>query len=268
MIGELQAGEDAYERVEQPDARVVLAVEDVWVKGDRGAEAVRGVSMKIRRGEILGIAGLEGSGQVELVEALAGVRATARGAIRLEDRAITRLAIRARQRRGVGHIPADRRRDGIVAPLSVEDNLALTVADEPRFSRLGVLRGRSLRLHAEDLIERFDVRVPGPQVPVSDLSGGNQQKVVVARELSRQPSLVLTCYPTWGLDFAAAAAVHRELVRQRNAGAAVVLASMDLDELLGVADRIAVMQGGRVTGEMPVREATPERLGLLMGGGE
>jgi ABC-type uncharacterized transport system ATPase subunit len=266
MIGELAAADDTHGRIESPAGGSLLVLDDVWVDGNQGAPAVKGVSLDLRRGEILGIAGLEGSGQVELVEAVAGVRRAKSGTIRLDGADITTLSVRARQRRGIGHIPSDRRRDGLVGPLSVADNLALPLLGDRRFYRFGFLRRRAIRRHAQELIASFDVRVPSPDVPVSTLSGGNQQKVVVARELSRRPSVVLSCYPTWGLDFAAANAVHRELVRQRNEGAAVVVASMDLDELLGVADRIAVMQGGRVTGEVAARETTPERIGVLMGG--
>jgi len=266
MVGELQAGEEAYERADRGEPAAVLEVSDLWVRGGRGAPAVQGVSLTLRRGEILGIAGLEGSGQVELVEALAGVRTPERGRVVLGGRDVSRLPVAERQRLGIGHIPPDRRRDGLVPTLTVAENLTLTTLGHGGFSRFGILRRGAIRRHAAELVRRFDVRVPSPDVKVSTLSGGNQQKVVVARELWRQPAVVLSCYPTWGLDFAAASAVHRELVRQRNEGAAVLLASMDLDELLLVADRIAVMQGGRLMGELPAREATAERLGLMMGG--
>jgi simple sugar transport system ATP-binding protein len=212
------------------------------------------------------VAGLEGSGQVELVEAIAGVRPLGGGSVRVHGRDVAGLSVRARQGAGIAHVPADRRRNGLVSDLSVGENLTLPVAGERRFSRAGVLRRRALREHAETLVERFGVRTPGPAVAVSTLSGGNQQKVVVARELSRRPSIILACYPTWGLDFASAEAVHAELRRQAGDGAAVLIASQDLDELLAVADRIVVMQGGRVTGELDAGEATPEQLGLLMGG--
>jgi ABC-type uncharacterized transport system ATPase subunit len=244
----------------------VLEALDVSVGGERGETAVDGVSLALRRGEILGIAGLQGSGQVELVEALAGVRPLTAGAVRMDGRDIGGLGVRARRRVGIGHIPADRRHGGLVGDLSVAENLALPIAGEARFSRFGVLRRGAVRDHALELIERFGVRTSGPSVPVSTLSGGNQQKVVIARELWRQPSVVLSCYPTWGLDFAATAAVHEELRRQRDAGAAVLLASMDLDELLSVADRILVMQGGRVVGEVDADADGAEEIGLLMGG--
>jgi general nucleoside transport system ATP-binding protein len=266
MIGDLAstAGEGRAER--RAPGEPLVEVTGLAVEGDRGEVAVDGVSLIVRRGEILGLAGLEGSGQVELVEALAGVRPSVRGAIRLDGRDVGALGVAERQRLGVGHIPADRRRAGLVGDLSVAENLLLPSIRERRFSRLGVVRRGAVREHAGELIERFGVRTSGAEVPVATLSGGNQQKVVVARELARHPSVVLSCYPTWGLDFSAAAGVHAELERQRDAGAAVLLASMDLDELLAVADRIVVMQGGRITGELPAHEATAEEIGLLMGG--
>jgi simple sugar transport system ATP-binding protein len=266
MIGELAARVDQQRAPRTGAGDDVLEALDVSVGGDRGQTAVDGVSLSLRRGEILGVAGLQGSGQVELVEALAGVRPLTGGAIRMDGRDIGALGVRARRRLGIGHIPADRRRGGLVGDLTIAENLTLPVAGERPFSRFGVLRRAVIHDHAVELIERFGVRTPGPAVAVAALSGGNQQKVVIARELWRQPSVVLACYPTWGLDFAAAAAVHEELQRQRDAGAAVLLASMDLDELLGIADRIVVMQGGRVAGEVDADAAGAEEIGLLMGG--
>jgi ribose transport system ATP-binding protein len=249
--------DDLYPRGARTPGEPILMLDDV-VPG--------AATLALRRGEILGIAGLQGSGQVELVEALAGVRPLTAGAVRMDGRDIGGLGVRARRRVGIGHIPADRRHGGLVGDLSVAENLALPIAGEARFSRFGVLRRGAVRDHALELIERFGVRTSGPSVPVSTLSGGNQQKVVIARELWRQPSVVLSCYPTWGLDFAATAAVHEELRRQRDAGAAVLLASMDLDELLSVADRILVMQGGRVVGAVDADADGAEEIGLLMGG--
>jgi general nucleoside transport system ATP-binding protein len=266
MVGELGAAGDHTHVHPETKGPPLLEAVGIAVEGDRGELAVDGVSITLRAGEILGLAGLEGSGQVELVEALAGVRRVRSGSVRLRGREIGALGIAERQRAGIGHIPSDRRRSGLVGTLSVAENLAIPVVRDRRFSRGGIVRRRAVREHAEALIGRFGVRTPGPDVPVATLSGGNQQKVVVARELSRDPSVVLSCYPTWGLDFAATAAVHAELARRREAGAAVLLASMDLDELLDVADRIVVMQGGRVSGELAAARASAEEIGLLMGG--
>ena len=265
MVGDLRSV-DGEAREFGGVGEVVIAGRGIVAHGDRGERVLNGADIEIRAGEILGIAGLEGSGQVQLIEVIAGVRRATAGLVECRGRDIGSLTIAQRQVLGIAHIPADRRRDGLVATMSVADNLALPVASQPGVSRFGVLRPKAIRRHAEQMIRRFDIRVPGPDVLISALSGGNQQKVVLARELSRDPSVVLCCYPTWGLDFAAAQSVHDELRRYRDRGAAVAVASVDLDELLEVSDRIVVMQGGRVTGELKAVEATPERIGLLMGG--
>jgi simple sugar transport system ATP-binding protein len=247
------------------DGPALLEVQDLWVRGDRGEDAVAGVSFTARPGEVLGIAGVEGSGQVELTEALCGAR-PARGSVRLEGRELGGADVRARRRLGIAHVPADRRNGGLVATLSVAENLALPTVGERALSRWGLLNRRAIRSRAEELIEEFDIRVPGPDAPAGTLSGGNQQKVVLARELSRPLRVLLCCYPTWGLDVAAAAAVQRQVLALRDRGAAVLYASVELDELLAVTDRIVVLHRGRVAGELATADATAERLGLMMGG--
>jgi simple sugar transport system ATP-binding protein len=243
-----------------------LRVDDVVAREDRHVHVLRGVSLAVTAGEIVGLAGLEGSGQVELIEVIAGVRPVASGSVSVDGLSMTGRSVRERQRSGVAHVPADRRHDGLVGGLSVAENLALTELGNRESARFGVLRRRAMALRAQDLIARYDIRVPSPSVLVSALSGGNQQKVVLARELSRDPHVILCAYPTWGLDFAATAAVHGELRRRRDDGAAVLVASVDLDELLAICDRILVMQGGRIVGELPSRSATAEGIGRLMGG--
>jgi len=244
----------------------ILRVSDLWVAGDRVAWAVREVSLAVRQAEILGIAGLEGSGQVELLEALSGVRRVARGAIELRDEAIESLPIRSRQARGLAYIPPDRHRDGLVGGMSVAENLALCAAGEPVTSKYGILQSGNILQRANRLIERFDIRVPHPGVLAEALSGGNQQRLILARELARDPDVILCCYPTRGLDFAACAAVHAELGRSRHKGAAIIVVSMDLAELLDLSDRIVVMQGGRIIGETPADEAYTAEIGMMMGG--
>lgn len=236
------------------------------------AEGMRGdvhdVSLELYPGEVLGIAGVEGSGQVELIEALAGVRPLSGGSVHLDSENISRLSVRERQSRGIAHIAADRHAAGFVATLSVADNLILPVANEREFSRGGVLRRGAIRQHVTELIEQYDIRVAGPDVLAGTLSGGNQQRVVVAREFSRNPSVILSCFATRGLDFASIAAVHDRVRTMRAKGAAIAFASVDLDELLTLSDRILVLYQGRVAGILDAREATSEKLGLLMGGGE
>lgn len=269
LLGELMIGslgsDSVATRGQSTDTAPVLEVKDVSAVGDRHEPVLQGVSFTARPGEVVGLAGLEGSGQTHLVEVIAGVRPVKTGAVVLRGDDIGRLSVRQRHARGIAYVPADRRRDGLVGALSVADNLALPNLRAARLAQRGMLRPGTIGAHARGLIERFDVRVPSDSVAASTLSGGNQQKVVLARELSRDPSVILFCYPTWGLDFSAAAAIHREIIERRNRGAAVVLASSDLQELLALSDRILVMQGGRIAGEV-TSTATPEDIGRLMGG--
>jgi general nucleoside transport system ATP-binding protein len=267
MVGELEA----HERPVTGAARVGhakprLEVRGLSVASDRGGRAVGDVSFAIRPGEVLGLAGVEGSGQVELTEALAGGRPPERGTVHLDGRDVTRMSVRERHRAGIAHIPADRRDAGLVATLSVAENLCLPLVDGEPFSVFGVLRKRALRERADTLVERFDIRVPSPDVPAGALSGGNQQKVVLARELSGKPRAVVACYPTRGLDFHAAEVVRRLILSLRDQGAAILYASVDLDELIEVSDHILVLHHGQTSGEVAAAEATPEGLGLLMGG--
>lgn len=266
MIGEFAAVTHDRARTAPSDADPVLRALDLVVAVDNGRGGVRGVDLELRPGEILGIAGVEGSGQVELVEALAGARAIASGRILLGGVDISATSPRERQDLGVAHIAADRYASGFVPTLSVGDNLVLPVAGDPRFSRAGALRTRAIHEHVERLIAEYDIRVPGPHVEAGTLSGGNQQRLVLARELSREPRVVLSCFATRGLDFASTEAVHRRIRDMRAQGSAVAYASVDLEELLELTDRILVLHEGRVAGLLDTRDATSERLGLLMGG--
>jgi len=250
----------------QGAGETMLEVDGLWVRGERGNDVVRDVSLVARAGEIVGLAGVEGSGQVELIEALAGVRPARRGVVRLAGRDITGAGVGRRQELGIAHVPADRRSAGLIADLTVAENMVLPQVGEDPYSRLGMLRPGAIRDRARGLIGEFDVRVPGPDVAAGALSGGNQQKLVLARELSRPLHALLCCYPTWGLDVAAAAAIQRQVAALRDAGAAVLYASVDLDELLAVTDRLVVLHQGAVTGELASAEATAEQVGLLMGG--
>jgi len=264
------------------EAPPLLELRQLTVGGDAAGHGVRDVSCSVAGGEILGIAGLTGSGQAELLEAIAGVRRVEGGRIILAGEDITHLSVRARQARGLAYIPPDRHRDGLVGELSVVENLALGAGGDPPVSRCGWLQRRAMKERADRSIARFDIRVADPWRSARTLSGGNQQKLILARELTRssparhasgqlgpapRASLILCCYPTRGLDFAASAAINEELRRCRDQGAAVVVVSIDLDELLELADRILVMQGGRIRGETDARQADPTRLGIMIGGG-
>jgi general nucleoside transport system ATP-binding protein len=261
MIGSLQDSPVVAGGRLEP-GRPRLVVEAASVMGDRGNEAVQDVSFEVGAGEVLGIAGIEGSGQVELTEALAGVRRLERGRISIDGRDVGHHGHELR----IAHIPSDRLRAGLVASLTVEENLVLPVVAEPAYTRYGYLRRTAVRTRAERLVRHFDIRAGGPDVAAGTLSGGNQQKLVLARELSRKPSVIVCCYPTRGLDFAATESVQAEIASRRNDGAAIVYASVDLDELLALTDRIVVLHRGRVTGTLASSDATPEQLGMLMTG--
>jgi simple sugar transport system ATP-binding protein len=244
----------------------IFVIRNLSVAGERNAFAVEDVTLSLRSGEILGIAGVVGSGQIELMEALAGIRSSGGGVVILAGEDVTKLSIGARQDRGLALIPSDGHRDGLVGSLSIAENLAIRAARKPPLlSRWGMLRSRVVAEHARQLVDRFDIRGAGHQAAVATLSGGNQQKTILARELARDPKVVLCCYPTRGLDFAAASAVNQHLRRICDGGAAVIIASLDLDELFAVCDRIVVMQGGRFQGELP-RDASEADVGRMLGG--
>jgi simple sugar transport system ATP-binding protein len=262
MIGSLAERSTVHADAAVEPGRARLVVENVSVMSDRGNQAVRDVSFTVGAGEVVGIAGIEGSGQVELTEALAGVRPLERGSITVDGREV---AGRGHELR-VAHIPSDRLRTGLVAALTVEENLVLPVVSEREYNRYGYVRRDAVRARAERLIRHFDIRVGRPDVAAGTLSGGNQQKVVLARELSRTPSVIVCCYPTRGLDFAATESVQAEIASRRSDGAAIVYASVDLDELLALTDRIVVLHRGSVSGSLVSSDATPERLGMLMTG--
>jgi len=244
----------------------VLQVESLSVRDARGLLAVDGVSFAVRAGEVLGIAGVQGNGQTELVEALAGLRPLVGGTIAWPGVAASRPTPRAIRAGGTAYVPEDRQRDGLVLSFSVADNLVLCAYDAAPFARWGQRDAAAIAAHARALIAAFDVRAPSPATPVARLSGGNQQKVILARELSGRVRLVLANQPTRGLDVGSVEGVHQRLLALRAAGAAVLLVSTDLDELRALADRIAVLYRGRLVATLPAATAAPEHLGLLMAG--
>jgi ABC-type uncharacterized transport system ATPase subunit len=245
---------------------VVLDVEGLRVRDDRGQEAVRGLDLQVRAGEILGVAGVEGNGQRELVEALCGMRPKAGGVVRIAGTVATALHPHQVHALGVSHIPEDREKDGFVGSYSVADNLVLNRFDVAPFASRGVRRLDAVEATAHELVERFDVRTPSVDTPLSSLSGGNKQKVVVARELSQSPVLLVAAQPTRGVDVGSIEFIHNQIVAARDAGAAVLLVSAELDEVIGLADRIAVLYAGRVVEVVDAAAASRERLGLLMAG--
>lgn len=271
-IAQMMVGRDL-ETIRRPAAgtgaasrSVRLAVRDVHVADDRGLPALRGMSFEVCAGEILGVAGVEGNGQQELIETLVGLRFPARGDIVLGGDSVTRERNRQRRARGLAVIPEDRTHQGLSPLSTLTENIISTRYYHPPFSQIGVLALGRMRHFAQQAIQQYDIRVRGPNVRVRTLSGGNAQKVVIARELAETPQVIIAAQPTRGLDVGAAQAVHRELLRLRGAGAAVLLVSADLDELLAIADRFVVIFEGRLVGALTPAEATRERLGILMAG--
>ena len=244
----------------------VLRVQDLRVTGDRGGEALSGVSFDLHEGEILGVAGVAGNGQRELVDALTGLRRPAGGTVTLLERDVTRFSAGDLFRAGVAHIPEDRNRAGVVPAFSVTENLMLRGYREPPLSRGPLLDYRVAECRAREAIDAYDVATPSLNTPTRLLSGGNVQKVILARELAGQPVLIVAAHPTYGLDVGAAERTHRALLEKRAEGAGVLLVSEDLEELLLLADRIMVLFGGRVMGTLPAEGADREKLGLMMAG--
>jgi simple sugar transport system ATP-binding protein len=245
----------------------VLEVDDLWAAGDRGTETLRGVSLSVRAGEIVAIAGVAGNGQRELAEAVTGMRPPTRGTVTVEGKRLHGGDAREAIRAGVAHVPEDRLHTGVAPSLSIASNVVLK-SYRGRTVTIGpLLRLRTIRDHAERLIERYDVRGGGPDLPARRLSGGNLQKVVLAREFEGKPRVLVVASPTRGLDVAAIETVHGYLREAASNGVGVLLISEDLDEILALADRIAVIYEGAIVGEVDAAAATVEEIGLLMAGG-
>ena len=248
---------------------VVLEVKNMSVASKRSKEnAVNKVSFNVRRGEIVCIAGIDGNGQTELVYGLSGLEPLSEGSVSLCGKDITKAPIRQRSLSGMSHIPEDRHKHGLVLDYSLEDNMVLQRYFEPEFtSKLGFLRRDNIRAYAERLIEQYDVRSgQGPITHARSMSGGNQQKAIVAREIDKNPELLIAVQPTRGLDVGAIEYIHKQLVAQRDAGKAVLLVSLELDEVMDVPDRILVMYEGEIVGELDPKTTTQEELGLYMAG--
>jgi ABC-type uncharacterized transport system ATPase subunit len=243
-----------------------LEVSNLRVKGDRGTEAVSGVALKVAGGEIVGIAGVSGNGQRELAEAIAGIRRSESGSIVLEGTELAGATPARIRDSGLGYVPEERMRDGVIADLSVAENLLLVGSRNRAFSRLGFLRRRVIRQHCQALVDSFAVKTPSLDTPVRNLSGGNIQKLIMARELSAEPRVMLVAQPTRGIDVGSAQYIHERLVEQRDQGSAVLIISEDLDEVMSISDRILVMYEGSIIGEADPRTTTREAIGLMMAG--
>ncbi len=269
QLAALMVGRQVILHVDKGPARTgetVLEVENLEVLDDRGNLAVRGVSFQVRAGEVLGVAGVQGNGQTELVQALTGLRPVVTGQVRILDADVTGSPPRRILEQGVAHVPEDRQQDGLILSFPVADNLVLNTYYLSPFARFGVMDQDAILSVAEQRVRMFDVRTPSVLTPVSSLSGGNQQKVIVAREFSRPIRLLIASQPTRGLDVGSIEYIHRRLIEKRDEGCAVLLVSPELDEVMGLSDRIAVMYEGEIVDILPVDQVTKEEIGLLMAG--
>ncbi len=244
----------------------ILKVEGLHVRDQRDLETVHNVSFSVRGGEVLGIAGVQGNGQTELSEALTGLRSPTGGKVTIAEKDLTGKTPRVITEAGLAHIPEDRQRHGLVLSYSITDNMALCDYYHPPFSKHGVIQPKALDENARKLIAAFDVRTPSSFVSAGKLSGGNQQKVIVARELSRPVKLVIANQPTRGLDVGSIEYIHSEIIKMRDRGVAVLLISAELDEIIALSDRIAVMYRGQIVAIVDAKETTREQLGLWMAG--
>ena len=268
-LASLMVGRDVILEVEKADARPgdeILNIVNLTVHDDRGLPAVEGVSFGLQRGEILGIAGVQGNGQTELVEALTGMRPAENGRFFIKGQDMTNASPRKVTERGVGHVPEDRQRDGLVSSFTVMHNLVLCTYYQAAFSHSIVVDDRAIAENARELVGEYDVRPPIINNIASGLSGGNQQKVIVAREFSRNVELLIASQPTRGLDVGSIEFIHRQIVRMRDAGAGILLVSSELDEVLSLADRVAVMFEGEIIDILPIEEADRDTVGLRMAG--
>ena len=267
LLARMMVGRDVVLRVDKTPAspkQPMLEVDDLHVADDRGLPAVNGVSLQVRAGEIVAVAGIDGNGQTELIEAITGLRAPASGTVHVEGQDITGGSVADARDAGIGHIAEDRHKRGLVLDFSLTDNLAL--CSYRRRARRGMLSMRGMRESAGRLLREFDVRGGTPGTPARSLSGGNQQKVVIAREVSDNPAVLVAAQPTRGLDVGAIEFVHKRLLAERDSGRAILLFSLELEEVRALADRILVLYAGRIVGEVST-DASDEELGLMMTGG-
>ncbi len=268
----MMVGRDVNFKVEKKDitpGEVVLDIKDLHAKDYRDIEILRGLNLNVRKGEIVGLCGVDGNGQTELVEVLTGLRKAESGSITMMGKDAFNLNPHASFEVGISSIPADRQKHGLVLDFSIEDNLIVQHYKEAPFSKNGILKRDAIRKNATELMEKFDVRPRGAEAkPAGNLSGGNQQKVIIAREVTNDKELLIAFNPTRGLDVGAIEFVHKYLVEQRNKGRAVLLVSFELDEIMSLSDRIEVIFDGEITGSVPGAQADEKELGFMMAGGK
>lgn len=268
-LASLMVGREVVFKTEKKPAepkQEVLTINDLVVKDSRGVTAVNGLDLQVRAGEIVGIAGIDGNGQTELIEAITGLRKSESGSVKLNGKELINLPPRKISESGVGHIPQDRHKHGLVLNYPIGENMVLQTYFKQPFSKRGILNFSEIYKKARKLITEFDVRTPSEYTLARALSGGNQQKAIIGREVDRDPDLLIAAQPTRGLDVGAIEFIHKRLIEQRDHGKAVLLVSFELDEIMNVSDRIAVIYEGKIVAVVTPKETTEQELGLLMAG--
>ncbi|WP_313567450.1 ABC transporter ATP-binding protein [Acetoanaerobium noterae] len=270
QLASMMVGREVTFKVDKNDAiygDTVLKIEDLKAKDNRGLFALNGLNLEVRRGEILGIAGVDGNGQSELVEVITGLKKAESGSVMINGKEIVNTSPRNIMDSGISNIPEDRQKHGLVLDFTVSENMILQNYKKERFSKNGRLLDSNIRQFADELINKFDVRPQNNALKARALSGGNQQKVIIAREVTNDPDLLIATQPTRGLDVGAIEFVHKSLIEQRDKGKGVLLVSFELDEIMSVSDRIAVIYEGKIVGIVDAKDANENQLGLMMAGG-
>lgn len=269
-MAKMMVGREVSFKVNKKPAKpgdVVLDIKNLSVKNNKKVLGLKEFSIDVRAGEIVGIAGVEGNGQSELIEAITGLRKSESGTINFKNKDITRESIRNRINSGIAHIPEDRHKRGLVLDYTIEENMVLEVYDKKPFSNKGLLNKKEIKKYAEKIIDEFDVRSgEGAESIARSLSGGNQQKAIIGREIELNPELLIAAQPTRGLDVGSIEYIHKRLVEQRDSGKAVLLVSLELDEILNVSDRIAIINNGELIGVVNADETNENEVGLMMAG--
>lgn len=247
---------------------IVLSIKNIVVNENRGVPAIKNLSLDVRAGEIVGIAGIDGNGQSELVQAITGLRKVKSGSITIKDQEVTKYSTRKITELSVGHVPEDRHRDGLVLDMTMAENMALQTYYKEPMSKKGILNFSYMNEYARKLMKEFDVRGAGEFVLARGFSGGNQQKAIIAREIARDPDLLVVSQPTRGLDVGAIEYIHKRLIQERDKGKAVLVVSFELDEILNLSDRIAVIHDGKIQGIVDPATTNKQELGILMAGGK
>ena len=269
-LAALMVGREVHFKTEKKTAtpkEAVLTIKELVVEDSRGVEAVSSLNLNVRAGEIVGIAGVDGNGQTELIEAITGLRKTKSGSITLKNQELSTLSTRKITESGVGHIPQDRHKHGLVLDYTIGENIGLQTYYQKPISKSGILNYKELYKKAKELIAEYDVRTPSEYTQARSLSGGNQQKAIIAREVDRSPELLIAAQPTRGLDVGAIEFIHKKLIEERDKGRAVLLVSLELDEVINLSDRIAVIYEGEIVDIVDPKETNEQELGLLMAGG-